>query len=272
MKTTNLSPVTLLANRLAQHYAEWMQVEAVVLSGSQASRMNDTLSDLDLYVCVSRELPLDVRMKIATGQATDPNEVEVGNELWEPGDEFVDKETRIRVDVMYRPLDWIMGELKKVLIEHKASLGYSTAIWYNVLHSEVLWDRNGRFAALKQIAKRPYPQSLQQEIIDKNYPVLRSTQSSYLHQIEAAVARNDFVTIQHRVTALLASYFDILFAINKLPHSGEKRILEKLEKHAPKLPEDMRLQVASVITAKPREVIARINKLIDGLDELLPND
>lgn len=269
MKTSNLSPQTLLANRLAQHYAEWIQVEAVTVGGSQSTNVDDLLSDIDLYVYTSRELPLDVRMKIATTQAADPQQVEVGNEYWESGDEFVDADTGIHVDVMFRQLDWATDQIRKVLIKHEASLGYSTCIWHNILEARVLWDRNGRFKALQQIAQRPYPERLKQAIIEKNYPVLASTYSSYLHQIELAVKRDDFVSIQHRVTALLASYFDILFAINKLPHSGEKRMLDILEDKAQVLPADMRLEVISVLTAKPNEIIDRVHTLIKGLDAIL---
>lgn len=269
MKTSNLSPQTLLANRLAQHYAEWIQVESVSLGGSQSTYDDDIFSDIDLYVYTSRELPLDVRMKIATAQAADPQRVEVGNEYWEPGDEFVDADTGIHVDVIFRPLDWATEQIRQVLIKQEASLGYSTCIWHNILEARILWDRNGRLKALQQIAQRPYPERLKQAIVEKNYPVLASTYSSYLHQIELAVKRNDFVSIQHRVTALLASYFDIIFALNKLPHSGEKRILDRLEDKAQILPREMRLHVISVLTAKPNEIIERVNTLLNGLDEIL---
>ena len=43
-----------------------------------------------------------------------------------------------------------------------------------------------------------------------NHPLLRRNLSSYLHQIARAVEREDAVAVHHRVTALLASYFEQL--------------------------------------------------------------
>jgi hypothetical protein len=253
-----------VAERIARRFATLPQVEAVALAGSRMSELPDGDSDVDLYVYVTEDVPLDVRQQIAAGSPG----VEIGNATWEPGDEWVDAETGVHVDVMYRRVGWIEEQLDRVLVRHEASVGYSTCFWYNVLHSKALFDRVGWFAELQRRAAQPYPAELRQAIIGKNYRLLRSTQSSYLRQIELAVKRDDPVSVNHRVAALLASYFDVLFAVNELPHPGEKRLLQHAAK-CPKAPRDLERQVRALVAAVGSgDVVARVNELVDGLETL----
>jgi hypothetical protein len=166
-------------------------------------------------------------------------------------------------------------QLDRVLVRHEASVGYSTCFWYNVLHSEVLFDRAAWFAELQKRANQPYPAELKQAVIAKNYPLLRRNQSSYLHQIELAVLRKDPVSVNHRVAALLASYFDVLFAVNELPHPGEKRLLDHAMAQCSKMPDGMVQQVAGLVAAvggNDADIVARVNRLVDGLEDLLPRE
>jgi predicted nucleotidyltransferase len=259
--------ISAVAERVTRQFASLLQVEAVALAGSRTSEFPDGDSDVDLYVYVSQDIPLELRTEIAAG----PWRAEIGNTTWEPGDEWVDAESGVRVDVMYRHVKWIEEQLDRVLVQHQASVGYSTCFWYNVLHSQELFDRAGWFGELQARARTPYPPELRRAIVAKNYRLLRSAQSSYLRQIELAVKRNDPVSVNHRVAALLASYFDVLFAVNELPHPGEKRLL----RHAAQCgrqPTEMEKQLAEVLEAAgcpDSNLVARTNALVDGLDQLL---
>ncbi len=259
----------LFANAIAARYGQLPQVKAVALGGSLASGTADQGSDIDLYVYLREEVPVSVRAGIATARA---EYAEVDNQFWEPGDEWIDAETGIHVDVMFRTVEWIEEQLDRVLRRHEASVGYSTCLWYNVVSSRVLYDRGGWFQALQKEAKQPYPEELRQAIVAKNYPILWRSASSYRYQLERAVARSDLVSVNHRVAALLASYFDILFAVNRMPHPGEKRLVEIAVEQCEKLPNGMVRQVSELIGAVSRgdeRVVEKAKALVEGLDGLL---
>jgi hypothetical protein len=142
-----------------------------------------------------------------------------------------------------------------------------------VLYSSNLFDRDGWFEQLQRRARQPYPEPLRRAIIAKNHPVLRDLlRSAYLRQLEKAVQRDDLVSVNHRVAALLASYFDILFAVNRLPHPGEKRLVEIVEKRCDKLPVGMREQVHNVLATAgmgDQQMISHVKALVTSLDQLL---
>jgi len=262
------SLLTLTAD-VARSYQTLPQVQAVAVAGSLASGIADAGSDIDLYVYVRSEIPVSVRAAIASARST---HTEVDNRFWEFGDEWVEADTGVSVDVILRDVPWIEEQLDRVLRRHEASVGYTTCLWCNVLSSRVLFDRSGWFQALQQLAAQPYPEPLRRAIVAKNHPLLRQTISSYAHQLEKAIGRGDLVSVNHRVAALLASYFDILFALNRLPHPGEKRLVEASLSRCSLVPERLSAQVSALIGAAGqanRDVLAHAHALVDGLDRLL---
>jgi hypothetical protein len=262
-----------LAQQVAAAFAALPQVVAMAMAGSRTTDTADDQSDTDLYVYAAEPVAIADRAAVATSFATHS---EVGNDFWEPGDEWIDDRTGRQVDVMYRTPAWIEEQLARVLVRHEAAVGYTTSFWSNVLHSEPLFDRSGWYRDLQEIAKRPYPEPLRRAIVAKNYPILRRTISSYLVQIERAVRRSDSVSIQHRVTALLASYFDILFAVNELPHPGEKRLLQFAMTQCAKTPPHMETQINALLETAPRPatlaVVRHVHALLDNLDALLVDE
>ena len=79
-------------------------------------------------------------------------------------------------------------------------------------------------AALQEKYRIPYPAKLKENIISNNMKLLSGMLPSFDMQIKKAEERKDFVSVNHRVTEFLASYFDILFALNEMTHPGEKRM------------------------------------------------
>lgn len=248
--------ICAMVRPLAARFGRLPQVVAVALAGSHGAGAGDARSDFDLYVYALREIPVAFRRSLA-GPAG-----EIGNRFWEPGDEWTDPATGARVDVMYRSPVWIEDRLDRVLVRHEASIGYSTCFWFNVLHSEALFDPRKWYRELQRRAGGPYPEELRRAIVAKNHPILRANRSSYRTQIELALARDDRVSMHHRVTALLASFFDIWFAVERQPHPGEKRLLNHLPREWAEL-------VRAVLNAGPPNLLPRIDALLDRLDGVL---
>jgi hypothetical protein len=80
------------------------------------------------------------------------------------------------------------------------------------------------------------------------------------------------VSLNHRATALLASYFDVLFALNRQPHPGEKRLVRFAELLCTKRPTEFAVKIAELLASLPRmdaSAIEKANNLIEGLAMLM---
>ena len=80
------------------------------------------------------------------------------------------------------------------------------------------------------------------------------------------------MSVNHRVAALLASYFDILFALNRQTHPGEKRMLQAAKTSCQLVPRGMEQHVEGVLDAvarADRSLLDQLDALGGALDELL---
>lgn len=258
-----------LARRIAGLFRAFPSVEGIALAGSQATGAVDPDSDIDLYVYITSVIPLHDRMAVVEKLGATRSDLNL--QFWGLGDEWYDQGTGIEVDIIYWDTSWIEEQLDRVLVKHQASTGYSTCFWHTIRHSLVLYDKSGWLHRLEEKSAVPFPEPLRRAIIARNHAVLRSVIPSYWHQIEKALRRNDWVSINHRVAALLASYFDVLFALNRLPNPGEKQLLKTASERCTKVPREMVNQVEGVLCAvsSAESLMARIEELLDGLDQLL---
>jgi hypothetical protein len=259
-----------LARELATAFSAFPQVEAVAVGGSLASGSADAGSDIDLYVYTTSIIPLPAREALVAQRGA--SRADMNLQFWDLGDEWVDGPTGIEVDAIYWDTAWITEQIDRVIVHHQAGVGYTTCFWNTVRNSLPLYDRDGWFARLQARCQCPYPEPLRRAIIAKNYPILRDVIPAYLHQIQNAVRRHDTVSVNHRVAALLASYFDVLFALNAVPHPGEKRLLEIATERCAKRPPAMREQVEAVLRATvdaDETLVHAIDRLIDDLDVIL---
>jgi hypothetical protein len=259
------------ATELAQHFAALPQVVAVALGGSYSSAAADDGSDIDLYVYTSATITPDEQAALIerSGGAT---WAELDLPYWGGVNMWRDAASGITVDCMYFGAAWIEEQVARVMDAHEPSMGYSTCFCRTVAQSRVLHDPRGWYGALQARCTAPYPDELRRKVITHNHPLLRTIMSSYQYQIERAVERGDLVSVNHRLAALLASYFDILFALNRVLHPGEKRLLAFARRECALLPacleEDVNTLLAASGTA-PGDVVAHLARLLDRLDALL---
>jgi hypothetical protein len=234
---------------IAARFAEHPDVVAVAQGGSRVGTMTDERSDYDVYVYSRR--PVDVSFRAASLRPRAAR-LELHRTFWEDEDCWVESDGT-EFEIMYRTCQWTEGELDARLKRFEAALGYTTAVCYNLEQSRPLWDRSGWLAGIQNRLRRGYPAGLAEAIVRKNLPLLNSTISSYEQQIEAAFHREDLVSLNHRVAAWLASYFDILFATNRRYHPGEKRLLAHAAR-LPSLPESAVQDVSDIcMTVTSRE-------------------
>lgn len=219
---------------LWKEFATLAQIEAIALGGSRAGADYDEKSDYDLYIYCTSIPDESVRKRILEKCC---EYMEIGNSFWELEDDCTLKDG-VDIDILYRNIGDFSQTIRAVVEEHIAYNGYTTCMWHNLLHSQILYDRNGELESLQNKYRIPYPDELRDNIIRKNLRLLTGNLPSYDKQIKKALDRRDMVSVNHRTAAFLESYFDIIFALNKLTHPGEKRMVEYAKEKAAILPAD----------------------------------
>ena len=222
-----------MAEKLFRELSALAEVEAIALGGSRAGDRFDAVSDYDVYLYCTAPVPEEVRRKILSRYC---GRMEIGNHFWEYEDNCTLK-NGVDLDVLYRNLDGFVSDVAGVAEDCQARNGYTTCMWHNLRTCKIIYDRDGRLAAAKERFGVPYPEALRENIIRRNWALLRSAMPAYTGQIAKAAKRGDLVSVCHRTAAFLESYFDILFALNRQTHPGEKRLVQLCRERCAVLPE-----------------------------------
>lgn len=215
---------------------KYPQVDSIAIAGSRASGNSDPKSDYDVYVYTSNKeyLPEDIRNQIYEKYCST---YETGNKYFEYEDNCI-LNNGIPIDVIFRNIEMIEKTQEYVVDKHTSMLGYTTAFWHTLKISNIYFDKSGKLTQLQEKYNVPYPQELKKNIIEKNMNMLSGVLPSYDKQIKKAVQRNDIVSICHRTTAYMESYFDVIFALNEMTHPGEKKLVEICKEKCSILPKD----------------------------------
>ena len=212
--------MTVDVNKLFDELGRLPQVEAIALGGSRATGRNDEKSDYDVYVYITGCIDENLRRSILKKYC---GYMEIGNSFWELEDDVTLKDG-IDMDIIYRNMDDFEKMVSSVVIDCVPWNGYTTCMWHNLITSQIVLDKDGKLHELQQKYKIPYPQKLKENIISNNLNLLNGMLPSFDMQIKKAENREDLVSVNHRVAEFLASYFDIIFALNEMTHPGEKRM------------------------------------------------
>jgi hypothetical protein len=207
-------------------------IEAIALGDPGASEKKKR-SEYDVYAYYT-SLPDEESRKRVLGGYTIRLEQE--ERFGEPSDEAILSDGGI-VYIVYRRLDEFDEAVSGVVERCEASTGYTTCRWHKLLHSSILYDPKGRYAALQKKYQVPYPERLKRNILLKNMRLLSRNISSCDKQIEKAMERRDPVSVNHWAEAFMASYLDVIFAINELTHPGVENQISYALQHAKYLPE-----------------------------------
>lgn len=268
-----------LARSLAADLITLPGVRAVALGGSRAAAIvnpavpPDATSDIDLYAYTDADVPEVARLAFV-GRWNGGDRPALGAGTWGPGDEWRTP-SGIVADVVHFGADWMADQVDRVLVRHEPSLGTSTCFWHTVGVSVALEDPTGWFGALQARSRVPYPEPLRAAIVRYNHPVLRGIVPSWSEQVAKAAARGDLVSINHRLSGLVASVFDILFALNRVAHPGEKRLLAIATERCPRLPVGFAADLTELLETATVDLAglpSRVGRLLDRLDALLVDE
>lgn len=243
------------------------EAEAAALGGSRATGKADESSDYDVYVYVTSDIPEDARRK-----AFEPfcAVMETGNRFWEHEDNLKLSDG-VYMDIIYRSLDEFTGQIAETAEGFSAHNSYTTCMWHNLISSRTIFDRDGRLEAAKKRFDIPYPDKLRENIIRRNMLLLKDSLANYSSQIEKACGRGDRNSVNHRVTEFMASYFDVIFALNRMKHPGEKRLLKICAEECRILPENFEENINDLFdmmgTSDFKEIPVQIKKIAEELEK-----
>lgn len=253
-------------NRIIDEYKNFSEVKAIALGGSGVNNTSDNLSDIDVYIFIEKDIAVKNREKLVKQYSS---KYEVGGEYFGSGDEFfVDKLNR-QLDVMYWNVNWFESIVKNTWFKYYPSNGYTTAFLFTLNNFQIIYDKDNWLKTIQDSIQTKYPHELKQNIIKRNMMLLKDKPfASYYEQIKKAINRNDIVSINHRISAFMASYFDIIFAVNELLHPGEKRLVKYAKDNCQILPDNFEENINKLLVQPNSETLNILDDMVESLRQV----
>lgn len=253
--------------RIIDEYKSFTEVKAIAIGGSGVNKTSDKLSDIDIYIFVEKDIAVCDRENIIKLYSS---KYEVGGEYFGSGDEFFVDKLDCQLDIMYWNTNWFKETVNNVWFKYYPSNGYTTAFLFTLNNFQIIYDKNNWLKTLQQSIQTKYPPELKQNIIKRNMMLIKDKPfASYYEQIKKAINRNDIVSINHRIASFLASYFDIIFAVNELLHPGEKRLVQYAKDNCKILPDNFEENINKLLVQPNPETLNIINIIVKKLRKIL---
>lgn len=212
------SPLHESLTRVVAAIGDVPGIVGISLGGSGAAGFADESSDLDLHVYTRAPLadfqPRAERLRAIADPGTEVRE----ERRWGAEDHF--RLGGQLVELIYVDLDDLRREIDQAYASGLDGEGFVTARLCYIAQGRLLYDPTGELAALRE-RLAIYPEPTRQQILRSNPDLMRV----YLKQLRAAHRRGDLLFVQHRRYAVQMVFFNLLFALNRRYHPGEKRLL-----------------------------------------------
>jgi hypothetical protein len=237
---------------------------AISLGGSAALGLADENSDLDMHVYWRAPLAAPAERAARLVQVAAADRVEVDILDWGRED-HVHVGGRL-VELVYVPLDELCAEVEQAYGEGLISEGYTTARLFYVANGQPLHDPSGELCAMRERLLGEYPEPTRRLLLRYHPALLRV----YLGHLRLAQSRGDLLAVQHRRYTVQMVFFNLLFALNRRYHPGEKRLVIHGER-CPLRPADLaaRWSLAACLAADDLQLAQVLGSLIDDLITLI---
>ncbi len=214
---SGVTTVTAADRALADALMRVPGVVAVGLGGSRATGLADELSDTDLYgFFAGAPGAPEARRAVLAPPARGAEDVGTG--AFGPEDHL--RMAGQLVEVVYIDVASLAETVAQAQGEGLSSDGFTTACLHTAASCTVLADV-GTLAQLRT-GLAAYPEATLAAIVAHAREVL----PEWLSQLGKAQRRGDLAMVTHRRASIQAVWFDVLFAVNRCYHPGEKRLLE----------------------------------------------
>lgn len=258
----NPSEIPPNAARIAEAIGTIPGVIAVSLGGSVGSGLADADSDLDFHVFWADPLasPAERTAHLATIADAGSLIVRPGTASWALEDWFA-VDGRL-VELIYVAWRDVEADVARAYAEGLSDEEFTTARLHNYAHGHALHDPSGALRAVQERLRHSYPEATRALLLNREPDRLATA----LKHLRTAQARRDLLFAQHRRYTLQSIFFNLLFALNRRYHPGEKRLLTHAQS-CPLKPADCaaRWEYLALLPVDAMDVVALGGELVAEL-------